>query len=92
MKKKKQQQGTHPWGKIIGNNPSVSQNLILDRKDKVKHYIRIKTHNTIALKFWCKTGVKYLISVRLMSYNHMELQSLDDHSHNSYINHIYEKI
>jgi len=43
--------------KNVGNSPSVSQNPTLDRKDKVEHYIRIKTHNNIALRFWCKSGV-----------------------------------
>jgi len=33
--------------KTGGNSPSVSQSLTLDRKDKVKHYIKIKTHNNI---------------------------------------------
>jgi len=55
----------------VENSPSVSQSPTLDRKDKVKHYIRIKTHNTITLSFGVKTGVKYFICVRLMSYNHM---------------------
>jgi len=41
----------------VGNSPSVSQSLTLDRKDKVKHYIRIKFHNNIALRFLCKSGV-----------------------------------
>jgi len=39
------------------NSLSVSQNLTLDKKDKVKHYIRRKTHSNIALKFLCKSGV-----------------------------------
>jgi len=65
----------------VGNSPSVSQSHTLDRKDKVKHYIRIKTHNTIALRFWGKSGVKCLICVRLISYNHMESQSLNDYNH-----------
>jgi len=42
---------------IVGNSPSVSQSPTLDRKDKVKYYIRIKAHNNIALRFWCKSGV-----------------------------------
>jgi len=42
---------------IVGNSLSVSQSPTLDRKDKVKHYIRIKAHNNIALRFWCKSGV-----------------------------------
>jgi len=29
---------------IIGNNPSMSQSLTLDRIDKFKHYIRSKTY------------------------------------------------
>jgi len=36
---------------FVGNSPSVSESPILDRKDKVKHYIRIKVHNNIALRF-----------------------------------------
>ena len=70
----------------VGNSPNVSQSPTLDRKDKVKHYIRIKAHNNIALRFWDKTDIKYLISVRLMSYNHIEPQSLDNHDYN--YNHI----
>jgi len=41
----------------VGNSPSMSQSPTLDRIDKVKHYIRIKAHNNIALRFWCKSGV-----------------------------------
>jgi len=51
----------------------MSQSSTLDRKDKVKHYIRIKIHNNIALRFWCKIGVKYFICVRLMSYDHINI-------------------
>jgi len=40
-----------PWGEIVGNNSSVSQSPTLDIIDKVKHYIKIKAHNTITLKF-----------------------------------------
>ena len=39
----------------------MSQSLTFNIIDKVKHYIIIETH---------KTGVKYFICVRLMSYNH----------------------
>jgi len=35
----------------VGNSPSVSQSSTSDKIDKVKHYIRIKTHNIIALRF-----------------------------------------
>jgi len=35
----------------VGNSLSVSQSFTLNRIDKVKHYIRIKTHNTIILRF-----------------------------------------
>jgi len=31
----------------VGKTPSVSQSLTLGRKDKVKHYIRLKVHNPI---------------------------------------------
>jgi len=63
----------------------------LDRKDKVKHYIRIKTHNNIALGFWCKTGVKCLMCVRLILYNHIEPQSLNEYNHDYAHNLIYVK-
>jgi len=63
----------------------MSQSLTLDKIDKVKHYIRINVHNIIALRFWCKSGVKYLICVRLMLYNHMKLQSLDNYDYKPYI-------
>jgi len=51
-KKKKQQQGTHPWWEIVENSPSVSQSPTLDKIDKVKHYITIKIHDNIAFRFW----------------------------------------
>jgi len=35
----------------LENSSSVSQNFTLDKIDKVKHYITIKTHNTIVLTF-----------------------------------------
>jgi len=67
----------------VENSRSVSQNLTLDRIDKVKHYIRIKTHN-IVVRFWGKSGVKCVICVRLMLYNHIKLQSQYVCDHNSY--------
>jgi len=69
----------------VGNSPNVSQSITLDRMNKVKHYIRINTHNTIVLRFWRESGVKCLICIRLMSHNHMEPQSLNDYNHNPYI-------
>jgi len=47
----------------IGNIAIVSQCLILDIIDKVKHYIRIKTDNIIIFRFLVKNYVKYLIFV-----------------------------
>jgi len=32
----------------------------LTRNEKVKHYIRIKTHKLIALRFWVESGVNAL--------------------------------
>ena len=43
------------------------KSFILDKINKVKHYIRIKTHNTIVLRFWCKTDIKCLICIKPMS-------------------------
>jgi len=41
-------------------NPSVSLSSTLTRNEKVKHYIRIKTHKLIALRFWVESGVSVL--------------------------------
>ena len=37
---------------------SLSPTLI--RNEKVEHYIRIKTHKLIALRFWVESGVSVL--------------------------------
>jgi len=52
----------------VKNNPSVSQSLTSSKKDKVKCYIRLKTYDHIALRFWIKSGVKCFMCVRLMSF------------------------
>jgi len=54
----------------------------LDKNDKVKHYIRIKTHNAIVLSFFCKSDIKCLIYIRLMLYNHIESESFNDYNYN----------
>jgi len=36
---------------IVRNSPSMNENFTLDKKDKVKHYIKIKTHNNIVSRF-----------------------------------------
>ena len=41
-------------------NPSVSLSPTLTRNEKVEHYIRIKTHKPIALRFWVESGVNIL--------------------------------
>ena len=46
-------------GEIV-RNPSVSLSLTLTRIEKVEHYIRIKTHKPIALRFWVESGVSVL--------------------------------
>jgi len=43
----------------IVRNPSVSLSLTLSRNEKVKYYIRIKTHKFIALR-WIESGVSVL--------------------------------
>ena len=43
-------EGTHHEWEIV-RNPSVSLSLTLTRNEKVEHYIRIKTHKPIALRF-----------------------------------------
>jgi len=44
----------------IVRNPSVILSPTLARNEKVKHYIRIKTHKPIALRFWVESGVNIL--------------------------------
>jgi len=41
-------------------NPSVILSPTLARNEKVEHYIRIKTHKPIALRFWVESGVSVL--------------------------------
>jgi len=48
-------------GEIV-RNPSVILSLTLARNEKVEHYIRIKTHKPIALRFWVASGVNALCS------------------------------
>jgi len=38
----------------------VSLSLTLARDEKVEHYIRIKTHQPIALRFWIESSVNAL--------------------------------
>jgi len=45
----------------IVRNPSVSLNPTLARNEKVEHYIRIKTHKLITLRFWVESGVNTLL-------------------------------
>jgi len=45
---------------VCVRNPSVSLSPTLTRNEKVKHYIRIKTHKPIALRFWVESGVSVL--------------------------------
>jgi len=44
----------------IDRNSSVSLSLTLTINKKVKHYIRIKTHRSIVLKFWIENDVNFL--------------------------------
>jgi len=41
-------------------NPSVSLSPTLARNEKVEHYIRIKTHKPIVLRFWVESSVNVL--------------------------------
>jgi len=38
----------------------MSLSFTLVRNEKVKHYIRIKTHKSISLRFWVESGVNTL--------------------------------
>jgi len=46
--------------KIFVRNPSMSLSLTLIRNEKVEHYIKIKTHKHIALRFWVESDVNAL--------------------------------
>ena len=48
-------------GEIV-RNPSVILSPTLARNERVEHYIRIKTHKPIALRFWVESGVGILCS------------------------------
>jgi len=48
-------------------NPSVSLSPTLTRNEKVEHYIRIKTHKPIALRFWVESGVNALCGLAQIS-------------------------
>jgi len=48
------------WAFQFVRNPSVSLSPTLVRNEKVEHYIRIKTHKPIALRFWVESGVSVL--------------------------------
>jgi len=41
-------------------NSSVSLNPTLARNERVEHYIRIKTHKPIVLRFWVESSVNVL--------------------------------
>ena len=45
---------------ILVRNPSVSLSPTLTINENVEHYIRIKTHKPIVLRFWVESGVNTL--------------------------------
>ena len=45
---------------ICVRNSSVILSPTLAKNEKVEHYIRIKTHKPIALRFWVESGVNSL--------------------------------
>jgi len=53
-------------GEIV-RNPSVILSPTLARNEKVEHYIRIKTHKLIALRFWVESGVSALYDLAQIS-------------------------
>jgi len=48
-------------------NPSVILSPTLARNEKVEHYIRIKTHKPIALRFWVESDVSALYGLTQVS-------------------------
>ena len=53
-------------GEIV-RNPSVILSPTLARNEKVEHFIRIKTHKPIALRFWVESGVSVLYGLAQIS-------------------------
>jgi len=51
----------------IVRNPSVSLSPTLTRNEKMEHYIRIKTHKPITLRFWVESGVNSLYGLAQVS-------------------------
>jgi len=45
---------------VIVRDSSMSLSFILAKNEKVKHYIKIKIHKLIVLRFWIKNGVNPL--------------------------------
>ena len=45
----------------------MSLSPTLTRNEKVEHYIRIKTHKAIALRFWVESGVSALYGLAQVS-------------------------
>jgi len=61
-------------------NLSMSLNLTLAINEKVEHYIRIKTHKPIVLRFWGESDVNALCGwtqVSLVLYLLRETPSID---------------
>jgi len=57
-------------GEIV-RNPSVILSPTLARNEKVEHYIRIKTHKPIALRFWVESGVSIGFGLRVVSVSYV---------------------
>jgi len=47
----------------------VSLSLTSIRNKKIEHYIKIKTHKPIVLRFWIESGVSALYGLVQVSYN-----------------------
>jgi len=64
----------------IVRNSSVILNLTSTRNEKVEHYIRIKTHKSIALRFWVESDVN-----ALCDWAQISLVKIDSHVQTSTI-------
>jgi len=50
----------------------MSLSFILTKNKKVKHYIKIKTHKLIVLRFWVESGVNVLSGIKSSFYQKLD--------------------
>jgi len=81
-------------GEIV-RNTSVSLSPTLTRNEKVEHYIRIKTHKPMALRFWVESGVNVLCGwaqISLVLFSPVKPPSVEPDIDHEYLSHLLPSI